>query len=61
MITLDMMDEYVVAFTERLRDKLGDKVITRGNWGDAESPDIERFFSQKKNQSSEMVDTLNKT
>ena len=47
MITLDMMDEYVVAYTERLRDQLGDKVITRGNWGDAKSPDIERFFSQK--------------
>jgi uroporphyrinogen-III decarboxylase len=47
MITLDMMDEYVVAYTERLRDKLGDKLITRGNWGDAKSGDIERFFSQK--------------
>ena len=47
MISLDMMDEYVVAYTERLRDKLGDKVITRGNWGDAKSRDIERFFSQK--------------
>jgi uroporphyrinogen-III decarboxylase len=47
MITLDMMDEYVVAYTERLRDQLGDKVITRGNWGDAKSPDKERFFLQK--------------
>ena len=47
MITLDMMDEYVVAYTERLRDRLGDKLITRGNWGDAKSRDIERFFSQK--------------
>ena len=47
MITLDMMDEYIVAYTERLRDKLGDKVITRGNWGDAKSRDIERFFAQK--------------
>ena len=47
MITLDMMDEYVVAYTERLRDKLGGKVITRGNWGDAKSGDIDRFFSQK--------------
>ena len=47
LITLDMMDEYVVAYTERLRDKLGDKVITRGNWGDAKCRDIERFFSQK--------------
>lgn len=47
MITPDMMDEYVVAYTERLRDKFGDRVITRGNWGDAKSGDIERFFSQK--------------
>ena len=47
MITLDMMDEYVVAYTERLREKLGDRVVTRGNWGDAKSHDPERFFSQK--------------
>jgi uroporphyrinogen-III decarboxylase len=47
MISLDMMDEYVVAYTERLRDKLGDKVITRGNWGDAKIGDIEGFFSRK--------------
>jgi uroporphyrinogen-III decarboxylase len=47
MVTLDMMDEYVVAYTERLRDSLGDKLITRGNWGDAKSRDVERFFSQK--------------
>jgi uroporphyrinogen-III decarboxylase len=47
MITLDMMDEYVVAYTERLRDRLGDNVITRGNWGDAKSRDPERFFLQK--------------
>jgi len=48
MITLDMMDEYVVAYTQRLRDRLGDNVITRGNWGDAKSRDPERFFSQKQ-------------
>jgi len=47
LINLDMMDEYVVAYTERLRNKLGDNVITRGNWGDSKSRDIERFFSQK--------------
>jgi len=47
MITLDMMDEYVVAYTHRLRARLGDNVITRGNWGDAKSRDPERFFSQK--------------
>ena len=47
LITLDMMDEYVVTYTERLRDKVGDNLITRGNWGDAKSRDPERFFSQK--------------
>ncbi|MCP3956040.1 MAG: hypothetical protein GY697_28075, partial [Desulfobacterales bacterium] len=47
MITLDMMDEYVVAYAKRLRAKLGDNLITRGNWGDAKSRDPERFFMQK--------------
>lgn len=47
LITLDMMDEYVVAYTERLRERLGDNLVTRGNWGDAKSRDPERFFSQK--------------
>jgi uroporphyrinogen-III decarboxylase len=47
MITLDMMDEYVVAYKERLRGKLGDKIVTRGNWGDAKSRDPERFMAQK--------------
>jgi hypothetical protein len=47
MITLDMVDDYVVAYTQRLRENLGDRVVTRGNWGDAKSRDPERFFSQK--------------
>jgi hypothetical protein len=47
MITLDMMDEYVVAYTERLRSRLGDKLVTRGNWGDAKSRNPERFYLQK--------------
>ena len=47
MITLDMMDEYVVAYTEKLRNTLGGNVITRGNWGDSKCRDIERFFGQK--------------
>ena len=47
MITLDMMDEYVVAYTERLRERLGNTLITRGNWGDAKSGQVERFLSQK--------------
>lgn len=47
LITLDMMDEYVVTYTQRLRDKLGNHLITRGNWGDAKSRNPERFFAQK--------------
>jgi hypothetical protein len=47
LITLDMMDEFVVAYTERLRGRLGAALITRGNWGDARSRDPERFFAQK--------------
>ena len=58
MITLDMMDEYVVAYTERLRSKLGDKVVTRGNWGDAESRDPERFMAQKLKCSPRVLSTL---
>ena len=33
LITLDMMEAYVVAYTERLRAKTGENLITRGNWG----------------------------
>lgn len=47
MITLDMMDEFVVAYAARLREKMGGKVVTRGNWGDARSRDPERFWEQK--------------
>ena len=47
MITLDMMDEFVVAYTEALREKLGSTLITRGNWGDAKSGQVDRFLSQK--------------
>lgn len=47
LITLDMMDEFVVTYTDRLKEKVNGGLITRGNWGDAKSRDIERFFSQK--------------
>ena len=47
LISLDMMDEFIVAYTARLRKNLGDRLVTRGNWGDAKSLDPERFFSQK--------------
>ena len=58
MITLDMMDEYVVAYTRRLRENLGDRVVTRGNWGDAKSRDPERFFSQKLQCSPTILSVL---
>ena len=47
MITPDMMDEFVVAYTERLRKNVGGNLITRGNWGDAKAGDPIRFFEQK--------------
>lgn len=47
LISLDMMDEYVIPYTQRLRNKLGSNLLTRGNWGDAKCRDTERFFSQK--------------
>lgn len=58
MITLDMMDEYVVAYTQRLRKKLGDKVVTRGNWGDAKSRNPERFMTQKLKCSPRVLSVL---
>jgi uroporphyrinogen-III decarboxylase len=58
LITLDMMDEFVVTYTERLRDKVGDNLITRGNWGDSKSRDIERFFSQKTKCSPGLLSVL---
>ena len=47
LITLDMMETFVVQYTQRLREKLGSNLITRGNWGDAQSGDVDRFFTQK--------------
>jgi uroporphyrinogen decarboxylase len=47
LITLQMMDEYVVRYTERLRRRVGGKLVTRGNWGDAKSGDPEEFMRLK--------------
>ena len=47
MITLDMIDEYVVGYAEYLREKVHGKLVTRGNWGDASSRDPDRFMAQK--------------
>ena len=47
LISLEIMDEYVITYTERLRKNTGGNLITRGNWGDAKSRDPERFFAQK--------------
>jgi uroporphyrinogen-III decarboxylase len=53
-----MMDEYVVSYTQRLRKKLGDKVVTRGNWGDAKSRNPERFMAQKLKCSPRVLSVL---
>jgi hypothetical protein len=58
LLTLDMMDEYVVAYTERLRRNLGDKVVTRGNWGDAKNRDPERYMAQKLRCSPSVLSVL---
>ncbi len=47
LITLDMMETFVVRYTQKLREKLGQNVVSRGNWGDAQCGDVDRFFSQK--------------
>ncbi|MBU2550643.1 MAG: hypothetical protein KKB20_19700 [Proteobacteria bacterium] len=47
MISPDMVDEFVVAYTLRLREKAGTRVVTRGNWGDSHCRDLERFLDQK--------------
>lgn len=47
LINLDMMEEFVVAYTQRLREKAGEKVVTRGNWGDSKCRDVDRFLNQK--------------
>jgi len=50
MITLDIMEDFVVRYAERLRETVGGKLVTRGNWGDSKSnaPDFaERFWTLK--------------
>jgi len=58
LITLDMMDEFVIPYTERLRKTVGGKLVTRGNWGDAKSRDPERFMSQKLKASPGFLSVL---
>jgi uroporphyrinogen-III decarboxylase len=41
MITLEMMDEFVISYTKRLREQVGGKLVTLGNWGDSRSSDPE--------------------
>ena len=41
-----------------MRSKLGDKVVTRGNWGDAKSRDPERFMAQKLKCSPRVLSAL---
>ena len=50
MITLDIMENFVVRYAERLREAVGGKLVTRGNWGDSKvsDPDFaERFWALK--------------
>ncbi|MAF34064.1 MAG: uroporphyrinogen decarboxylase family protein [Desulfobacterales bacterium] len=50
LITLKIMEEFVVRYADRLRQHVGKKVITRGNWGDATGRDPgfpERFMALK--------------
>jgi len=47
LINLDMMEEFVVAYTQRLRAKAGEKVVTQGNWGGSKIRDVDRFLTQK--------------
>ena len=50
MITLDIMENFVVRYAERLREAVGGKLVTRGNWGDSEGSDpdfAERFWALK--------------
>ena len=50
MITWDIMENFVVRYAERLREAVGGKLVTRGNWGDSEGSDpdfAERFWALK--------------
>ncbi|MFQ5484191.1 MAG: uroporphyrinogen decarboxylase family protein, partial [Desulfobacterales bacterium] len=50
LINLKIMEEFVVRYANRLRQHLGKKVVTRGNWGDATGRDPsfpERFMALK--------------
>ncbi len=58
LVTLDMVAEYVVPYTERLREAAGGKVVTRGNWGDAQNRDPERFMAQKLEASPGFLSVL---
>jgi uroporphyrinogen-III decarboxylase len=50
LINLDIMENFVVRYAQRLREILDEKVVTRGNWGDSKSSDpefAERFMALK--------------
>ncbi|UCF90594.1 MAG: hypothetical protein JSW39_20200 [Desulfobacterales bacterium] len=50
LISLDIMEDFVVRYAERLRDTAGGKVVTRGNWGDSQSshPEFPELFMALK-------------
>lgn len=50
MIDLDIMENFVVRYAERLREAVGGKLVTRGNWGDSKGNDpdfADRFWALK--------------
>jgi uroporphyrinogen-III decarboxylase len=50
LINLQIMENFVIRYAQRLREIVGAKVVTRGNWGDSKSnhPEFaERFMALK--------------
>jgi uroporphyrinogen-III decarboxylase len=61
MITLEIMDEFVIRYTQRLREKVGGKLVTLGNWGDSRSSDPEfpeKFMALKLKASPGFLSVL---
>ncbi|MGD8561600.1 MAG: uroporphyrinogen decarboxylase family protein [Desulfarculaceae bacterium] len=46
-VDLDIVDNFVLPYIERLRGTLGERVVTGGQWGEEKSHDPERFMLQK--------------
>jgi len=46
-VSLDLFDEFVLPYTQRLRELVGGAVVTLGQWGESKSHDPERYMTQK--------------